>query len=103
MSAVSLSCHETKDGQKRECKYNKDPNTIHKQPHPVRTFFFATHVSIQLMTTNPLTIEHRVNDWLTLPQSILSVKAVRDETPIRKRMNAMTMGTRWVIRPKALL
>nr|KIR86441.1 hypothetical protein I308_03388 [Cryptococcus tetragattii IND107] len=89
MSAVSLSCHETKDGQK--------PTSSRQN------FFFATHVSIQLMTTNPLTIEHRVNDWLTLPQSILSVKAVRDETPIRKRMNAMTMGTRWVIRPKALL
>ncbi|KIR64112.1 hypothetical protein I314_02896 [Cryptococcus bacillisporus CA1873] len=67
MSAVSPSCHEAEDDQK---------------PRKVRTCF-ATHVSIQLMTTKPLTIEHRENDWLTLPQSILSVKAVRDETPIR--------------------
>lgn len=45
MSAVSLSCHEAEDDQKRECKYNKDPNTIHKQPLSVRTFFANSRIN----------------------------------------------------------
>lgn len=61
----------------------------------------ATHVSIQLMITRPLTILHRLKASAALPQLIGRVRAVSDAEPMRKRRKAMVTGMMCDRSPKA--
>ena len=69
---------------------------------PLHSGRCATHVSIQLITTRPLTMLHRLKVCPDFPQSTLSVRAVKLETPMRKRIKAMAMVMRCVRMPNAL-
>ena len=76
---------------------SQDSNSFFSSPRPQKILILPrqverivdscmsipTHVSIQLITTSPLTTSHRLNPWPALPQLILSVSAVRDATPTR--------------------
>ena len=59
------------------------------------------YVSIQLITTSPLTILHRSKASPAFPQLMGRVKAVNEAEPIKNRMKAIATGTRWARRPNA--
>jgi hypothetical protein len=71
------------------------------QLFPLNTANKKAYVSIQLMTTRPLTMLHRSKASPAFPQLMGRVKAVNEAEPIKKRIKAIATGTRWARIPNA--
>lgn len=96
--AVTTSSDESDEGKEDQCDKDEDsdPSAYHGFSMSSRT-----HVSIQEMTTRPLTMLHLSKASPAFPQLIGRVRAVKEAAPMRNRMKAMAIGTRCAKRPKA--